>query len=97
VRSFAKSLSSSDDQGDEQLGYIRPAVEVATKKQISKQLSMPGIAFIDSNVSARCCHLLQKDSDRTVYGNVITATVLEERTMAFSDLINETISQSCDG
>jgi hypothetical protein len=59
-------------------------------------LGLPGIAFIDISVSARCCHLLQKESDRTVYGNVITATALEARTMAFSDLINETMSQSCN-
>jgi hypothetical protein len=71
------------------------AVELATRKD-SKALSLPGIAFIDSSVSARCCHLLQKESDRTMYGNVTTATALEERTMAFSDLINETMSQSCN-
>jgi len=50
---------------------------------------------MDNSVSARCCHLLQKEFDRTVLGNVITATELDERTLAFSDLINWIMSQSC--
>jgi hypothetical protein len=41
--------------------------------------------FSDNSVSARCCHLLQKEFD-TVYGNVMTATMLEARIVAFSDL-----------
>ena len=57
--------------------------------------SLPGIALIDNSVSARCCHLLQKEFDRTVLGNVITATELDEHTMAFSDLINWIMSQFC--
>jgi hypothetical protein len=57
---------------------------------------LPGIALIDNSVSAKCCHLLQKEFDRTVLGNVTTATELDERTMAFSDLINVIISQSCN-
>ena len=59
-------------------------------------LGLPGIAFINSSVSARCCHLLQKESHRTVYVNVMTAPVLEACPVAFSDLINETMSQSCN-
>jgi hypothetical protein len=64
-------------------------------KMVIKGSSLPGIALIDSSVSARCCHLLQNEFDRTVLGNVITATELDDRTMAFTDLINETMSQSC--
>jgi hypothetical protein len=70
-------------------------IETGTKKK-NRGSGLPGIALIDNNVSARCCHLLQNESDKTAFGNVTTATTLDERTMAFSDLINETISQSCD-
>lgn len=89
-------MSSSNDQGAEQSGHVWSPVEVAIRKTDYEVLGLPGIAFIDSSVSARCCHLLQKESDRTVYGNVIMATALDERTMAFSDLRNETMSQSCN-
>lgn len=56
--------------------------------------SVPWIALTDSKVSAKCCHLFEKDGERREVGNVITATAFEARTMLFKDLMKESISQS---
>ena len=56
----------------------------------------PGIALTESNVSAMCCHLLQKDGERREGGKVNMATEFEDRTMLLRDLINESISHSCN-
>jgi len=55
---------------------------------------MPGIALTESRVSAKCCHLLEKDGDKSVCGTVIIATAFEALTMPFKDLIKASISQS---
>lgn len=71
-----------------------------TKKAYNKHKletnNKPGIALTESNVSAMCCHLLQKDGESRDRGKVIMATEFEDRTMLLRDLINESISQSCN-
>lgn len=61
-----------------------------------KSDTRPGIALTDSNVSAICCHRLEKDGERREGGNVTTATAFEDRTMLLRDLIKESISHSCN-
>jgi hypothetical protein len=56
----------------------------------------PGIALTDSNTSAMCCHLLQKDGERREGGNVITATAFADRSMLLRDVMKESIPQSCN-
>jgi hypothetical protein len=56
----------------------------------------PGIALTDSNTSAMCCHLLQKDGERREGGNVIPATAFADRSMLLRDLMKESIPQSCN-
>jgi hypothetical protein len=48
----------------------------------------------ESSVSAKCCHLFEIEFERTEAGKVTTATALEDRTMAFKDLMKDNISQS---
>lgn len=60
------------------------------------KINKPGIALTDSNTSAMCCHLLQKDGERREGGNVIIATAFADRSMLLRDLIKERISQSCN-
>ena len=52
------------------------------------------MALTERSVSAKCCHLFEIEFDRTEDGKVITATALEDRTMALRDLIKDNISQS---
>jgi hypothetical protein len=59
-------------------------------------INKPGIALTDSNTSAMCCHLLQKDGERREDGNVIIATAFADRSMLLRDLMKESISQSCN-
>jgi hypothetical protein len=59
-------------------------------------INKPGIALTDSNTSAMCCHLLQKDGERREGGNVITATAFADRSMLLRDVMKESIPQSCN-
>lgn len=52
------------------------------------------MALTERSVSAKCCHLFEIEFERTEAGKVITATALEDRTMALRDLIKDNISQS---
>lgn len=47
-------------------------------------------------MSAKCCHLFEKDGETRDGGKVITATAFEYRTILFKDLIKESISHSCN-
>jgi len=55
---------------------------------------VPGIALTESRVSAKCCHLVEKNGDKSICGIVIIATAFEALTMPFKDLIKASISQS---
>lgn len=54
------------------------------------------MAPTESNVSAMCCSLFEEDGERREGENVITATAFEDRSFPFSDLIEESISHSCN-
>lgn len=54
----------------------------------------PGIALTESNVSAKCCHLLKVVGETREDGKVITATAFEDLTMLFKDLIKASTSHS---
>lgn len=56
--------------------------------------NIPGIAFTDNKVSAKCCHLFAKDGEAREAGKVINATAFEDRTMLFKDLMKKSISHS---
>lgn len=48
----------------------------------------------ERSVSAKCCHLFEIEFEITEAGKDITATALEDRTIALNDLIKDNISQS---
>lgn len=55
---------------------------------------MPGIALTESSVSAKCCHLLEKDGDKSEGGKVTIATAFDALTIPFKDFKKASISQS---
>lgn len=55
---------------------------------------LPAIALTEMRVSAKCCHLLEKDDDSRECGNVITATAFDSLTILFKAVIKASISQS---
>lgn len=56
--------------------------------------NIPGIAFTDNSVSAKCCHLFEKDGEAREAGKVKNTTAFEDRTILFKDLMKESISHS---
>lgn len=64
--------------------------------QIEKSTHTPGIALIETMVSAKCCSLFEKVVDTREGGNVITATAFDNLRTFFRDLTNESISHSYD-
>jgi hypothetical protein len=57
--------------------------------------SKPGIALIESKVSAICCSLLEEDGESREGGKVTMATAFETISILFSNLMNESMSDSC--
>lgn len=55
----------------------------------------PGIALIESKVSAMCCSLFEEDGESREGGKVTMATAFETIRILFSNLMNESISDSC--
>lgn len=61
------------------------------------QGNKPGIALIESKVSAMCCSLFEEDGERREGGKVTMATAFETISILFSNLMNESMSDSCVG
>ena len=55
----------------------------------------PGIALIESKVSAMCCSLVDEDGESMEGGKVTMATAFETISILFSNLMKESMSDSC--
>lgn len=91
MRSFSNSLSPS---GEKARAHVKNNYNnLITTKQIKGD--KPGIALTESKVSAMCCSLVDEDGESMEGGKVTMATAFETISILFSNLMNESISDSC--
>lgn len=96
MRSFSRSLSPSVKKGEG--AHVKNNYNNLVRKTgraWKVRGNTPGIALIESKVSAMCCSLVEEDGESMEGGKVTMATAFETISILFSNLMKESMSDSC--